>query len=351
MRYPTVSIPALRVVLAAGLALPCMPCLAAGWQLHGHLGVSLSSIGGAASMGDDMFDASALRLTLDEALAGGVRLIARMSVQADVSDGAAGFTGLDQSILGLQWERGVTITVGRQYSSAIDSIADFLDVFEVGGSSVHVLPLALLATNRFDGFAGKQNGSVKLRWQATPEWHVSVSAADASHGAGRSESAAVQYRAGACAGAALTLRNRGPSGAGRQDVAGAGGHCKLGAVQLYAALYRMRLAQPDAGWRERHDMAHAGLRLPLDASSTLAAGYYLDRGAELNGVAGRAGAKQTFAATLTHNLGLRARLYVAAFSNGYTGGYRDEIWNIRFLGRLAGAARVRGVALGGGLDF
>lgn len=300
-------------------------------------------------MANDVLESPWLAINGRESLGSGLDAIFKLSSSLELPTGE--FSGrLDDVQLGLVSRHYGRVTVGRQYPEAIERISDTLDVFEVSGSSVHALPLALLATNPFTGYTGRTNRSVNYR--LTLEGIVVGLSAAAPAQAGLSRSAAIGVALRGCDLGAAWLANEGGAafaGAG-QRFAGIGGNCRLSALRLYGAFYDRRLREAGKPV-QRNRIVHLGMKAPLTQRVSLGAGIYMDRGSALGCEPGRDGGKTTEVVALDYAFSSNTKVTLVAFANLMTRSYRDDPLNASALGVRRGAAAVRGSALTLGVSF
>lgn len=338
-----------RCAAAAFLALCAATASAHAGNLtiSGNFGASLARYAGAGAsatrMEGDMLDASSIRISGSEELGRGTSAILKIAVPVDVSSGSSGGK-LDDVFVGLEsaWGR---VTVGRQFPAGIDRMSGSLDVYEVSGSNVHVLPLALLATNVFTGYTARTDNSVKYRWEKD-DVTLGASAATAEV-AGVTESAGAAVDAGPCQYAAMWVHYRGGAVApgGSQRLAGAGVNCALPQGRVFASAYHRDLRATAGGPVQRNLIVHLGARRRLGERITLTGGLYLDHGKSLGGVAGEDGDKATAVVSAAYALSPATRITALAFANLMRNAYRNDAVNCEALGTEPGAAGVRGAAL------
>ena len=117
-------------------------------QIYGTVGASVThktnQTGGVSNkeVSNSLLAASAIGLRGTEDLGGGMSAVFRLESALNPA---------------------ATITAGRQFPAGSDRVIRSLDVYQVGGTSLHVTPLALFGVNRFVGNDGRSNSSVKLR--------------------------------------------------------------------------------------------------------------------------------------------------------------------------------------------
>ena len=320
---------------------------AANLTITGNLGASLARYAGrsasATRLEGDMLDASAIRINGSEELGGGATAILKIAVPVDVSSGSTG-GNFDDVFVGVEstWGRA---TVGRQFPAGIDRISGSLDVYEVSGSNVHVLPLALLATNAFTGYSARTNNSVKYRWENNG-LTIGASAATAEV-AGVTDSAGVAFDTGPCQYAATWLQYRGGAVApgGRQRLAGAGVNCAMPHGRVFASAYQRDLRAAADGPVRRNLIVHLGARRRVSERVTLTGGLYLDHRTSPGGEPGEDGDKATVVLSAAYALSQTTRITALAFANLMRDGYRYDDVNVSALGTEPGAAGVRGAAL------
>lgn len=341
-------------IAAAALLLAAPAARAATIRASGHLGVSIvrhsAMPHGGAGMANDLLESPWLAINGRESLGSGLATVFKVSTSLQLPTGE--FSGrLDDVQLGLDSPRYGRITAGRQYPEAIQRISDSLDVFEVSGSSVHALPLALLATNPFTGYTGRANRSVNYR-TTLGGFVVGLSVA-APADAGLSRSAAIGLALRGCELGAAWLDNDGGTAypGAAQRFAGVGGNCRFHALRLYATIYDRELRAANGQAAQHNRIVHLGIKGPLTKRVSVSAGIYADRGDSLGCVPGRDGRKTTEVAAIDYAFSANTRITLAAFANLMSNSYRDDPLNVAALGGRRGAAAVRGSAVTLGVSF
>ncbi|HEU4851721.1 MAG TPA: porin [Telluria sp.] len=321
---------------------------AASVQLSGNLGVSIvryhGTRGARTQMQQDVLDATALRILGTRDLGAGAQAVFKIAVPVDLSGGGWGGK-LDDSYVGLDSRKWGRMTFGRQFPSGIDRISGSLDAFEVAGSSAHQLPLALLATNAFNGYSARTDNSIKYTWENDGKiFGMTVAAAEA---AGVSDSFGLALRNGPCQLAATWIHYRGGTAlpGGDQAFAGAGANCDTSHGRLYAAAYYRRLRGDASAAVQRNVVIHLGALRRLAERVILTGGVYVDRGIALGSVAGRDGRKLTAVLASSYAFSPKTRITALVFGNWMKRGYRGYAVNADALDIGLGAGRASGAAL------
>lgn len=327
---------------------------AADIRASGHLGAGIVHYFGvqspSVSIENDLLDTPWLALNGTEAVGNGTQAMFKLSTSVNVPTG--GFNGrFDDVYAGFDSPRWGRITIGRQYPAGIERVSDSLDVFEVSGSSLHVLPLALLATNPFTGYTGRTDNSVNYRW-STDAGTIGISAA-AGEVAGATDSVGLALRARGCELGLAWLHYRGGAAApgGVQYFGGAGGNCAIRGGRVYATLYDRSLRLARGGTLQRNLMVHIGVIQQVAERVTLTGGVYVDRSTALGCQEGRFGRKTTSVLALSYAFSSTTKLTMLAFANLMTNAYREDTLNAEALGATVGTAAVRGGAVTLGISF
>ena len=257
-----------------------------------------------------------------------------------------------QSFVGLNLSPAATVTLGRQFTAGADRAIQSFDVFNLGGTSLAVMPLSLFGVNRFAGNDARADNSVKLRLRGPAGLTGGVSAGlkDTS---GRSASMDVAQITDSYTIGAYSIRFRAASPVAEigalpsHQMWGAGGQMALGPVRLYLHYIDSSLDPTVVGRRTQTN------RIIAPAVSWMAhdllilkAAYTHDEGKNLNGVAGRDGTKRTLVVSAEYFLSKRTALNAAYFSNRFSGGYRLETVNIAALNRDPAASSQQGLSFG-----
>jgi predicted porin len=310
-------------------------------------------------VGNSLFAASLLGLRGTEDLGGGMSAVFRLEHGLNSDTGAATSAAKmwnRQSFVGLTINPMATLTVGRQFHAATDRVIQTLDVYNVGGSSVLVTPLAFFGVNKFAANDSRADDSVKLRLRGPAGLTAGLSAA-VNDGAGRSYSLDLaqvtpQYSVAAYA---VTFESPTTAANGTQPthtVWGLGGNVPLGPVTAYLHYLDAKL-DPSAVGRvvQKNKILHLGANGKLSAQTFLKAAYYRDKGTAINGVNRRNGNKDTLVLSAEYFLSKRTSLHVGAFSNRFSDGYKLDPVNIAALGRDPAASSTQGLTTGVRHDF
>lgn len=356
---------------AAGLSLapPARAQQAAGVELYGTLAAALihkaNQTGGSLTeLANNPFSFSLFGLRGDEDLGGGLRAVFRLESAINIDTGGTGGTvgtatkfWNRQSFVGLSAGPVATLTLGRQFHAATDRVVRTLDVFNVGGSNLHVTPLALFGVNRFVGNDNRVDDSIKLRLNGPLglQGGISVGLKEA---AGRSHSfdlaqVTPRYAIGAWSVGYASPNLVAATGARPEHKAwGVGGNVLVGPVRLYLHVVDSQIDPLVAGRLEQtNQIVHLGANWQPAQLVVVRAGYYRDRGTSINGVAGRDGTKTTWVLAGDYLLSKRTSLNLGLASNRFSGGYAIDPVNIAGLGRDPAASSTRMLSAGIRHDF
>lgn len=335
-------------------------------EISGQLGAGATSLnhqtggGSLKLLNDNLIATSYLRFGGTEDMGGGVAALFRLEAGVGLDTGAAGGNGAGgakfwnrQSWVGLRSGNLGVVTLGRQFHAASDRALRTFDVYNLAGSSLHVVPLALFGVNRFSGNDTRADNSVKFR-TAVPgvlDFGVSVAAGEGTSGRSYSTDLAhggtnyevgvfyVHYDAATRVAATGLLPEH--------EVLGIGGNVTLGPVRPYLAYYDSSLDSTVAGrLTQKNKIIAAGINWTVLPLVNLKAAYYDDKGTSLNGIAGRDGKKRTFVVSGQYFLSKRTELYAAAFQNRFSDGYKLEAVNLAALNRNPAASSVNGYSAG-----
>ncbi|HEX2011876.1 MAG TPA: porin [Roseateles sp.] len=334
-------------------------------QIYGQLNAAVTyrthQAGGGAGweLGNSPLHASWLGLRGREDLGGGLAALFRLEsdVKLDGGSGGLAVAGSNrfwnrQSTVGLNWREQASLTLGRQFHVSSDRVIVALDVFQAGGSSVHITPLGMFGVNRFVGNDTRVDDSIKLRLNG-PAGLSAAASVGLNESSGRSHAfdlaqTTPDYTLGAYyldlhAPAALPATGQVPT----HRMWGLGGNLPVGALRLYLNYLRSTLDATAANRRVQENRLLAlGVSWQPSAPLLLRAGAYHDRGRALNGVAGRDGEKNTLVLAGEYYLSKRSSLNAALFTNRYSGGYRLDPLNLVALNRDPAAAHAEGLSLG-----
>lgn len=339
-------------------------------QIYGSLtagAVHRSNLAGGSSikeLSNSPLAASLFGFRGSEDLGGGLTAVFRLEAGLGPDTGTAGATVAGatrfwnrQSFVGIGMGPAGTVTLGRQFHAATDRVIQALDVYNVGGTTLHVTPLALFGVNRFVGNDSRADNSVKWRVNG-PAGLTGAASYGLSEGTGgTSWSADVGQTTTAYALGAYFYQVKSPTlvaatGARPEhQVWGLGGNFQLGPVRPYVHWMDSQVDPTTAtGSRQRNHILSLGVRAPIGPTVVKAAWTH-DEGRSLNGVAGRDGNKNTLVVSAEYSLSRRTSLYATAFESRYSGGYRLEPTNLAALQRDPNASRAPGQSIGIRHDF
>lgn len=337
-----------------------------GVQVSGSLGLGLTQIrnqaGGGSRLGvqDNLLSASWLRISGWEDLGSGLEALFRLETSIAPDTGLAGGNGSGgekfwnrQSWVGLRSASLGQITFGRQFHAAGDRGVRSFDVYNLAGSSLHVVPVGLFGVNRFAGNDSRADNSIKYRLAVPGLLELGLSQALGEETVGRSHSADLALLRQDFEVAASYVRYNAPAVVAatgalpRHVFASAGGNVTLGAVRAYLAFGHSTLDPTTAGRQtQKNRLVGLGVNWRVAPWGSLKGAYYGDQGRNLNGVSGRDGAKRTWVLSAHHDLSRQTELTAALFRNGFTGGYLLEPINLNALGRSPTQSGVGGFSLG-----
>jgi predicted porin len=313
-------------------------------------------------MSNSLLANSLVGLRGSEDLGGGSSASFRLESRIGSNNGVSG-TGDKfwdrQAWVGYSYSPAVTLTAGRQYHAATDRAIQSLDVYNLGGSSLHVTPLGFFGVNRFTAtLDNRVDSSVKLRVRG-PAGLTGAVSAGMNDGVGRSFSFDLAQVTPTYAVGVAAVRYQSPtvvpvSGDRPEHTAViVGGNVLFGPVRLYLHVLGSQLDNVVAGVvrEQKNSIVHVGANWQATDTLVLKAGAYLDKGTDINGVLGRDGDKSTLVVSSEYFLSKRTSLHLAAFSNRYTDGYRLDPVNIKALARDPAASSTQGVTAGIRHDF
>lgn len=320
--------------------------------------------GNAKDLGNSPLAASLIGLRGTEDLGGGLAAVFRLESAINTDTGAAGATVAGtakfwnrQSFVGLSMGPAGTLTLGRQFHAATDRVVQTLDIYNAGGTTLHVTPLALFGVNRFAGNDSRADNSVKWRING-PSGLTGALSYGLSEGTGGSSWSAdaaqttTAYALGAYVYRVASLTTIAATGVRPEHRAwGLGGNFLLGPVRPYVHWMDSQVEATTAtGSRQRNQILSLAVRAAVGLT-TLKAAWTHDKGRNLNGVAGRDGTKNTVVLSAEYALSRRTSLYATAFQSSYSGGYRLEPGNIAALQRDPNSPRAPGQSIGMRHDF
>ena len=308
---------------------------------------------------NSQFAASLLGLRGTEALGGGMSAVFRLEHGINADTGAATSATKfwnRQSFVGLNLNPMMTVTVGRQFHAATDRAIQSLDVYNLGGTSLAVTPLALFGVNKFVANDSRADDSVKLRLRGPSGLTAGVSAA-ANDGAGRSYSFDLAQVTPAYTVAGYAVKFESPTIAANgtrptHQVLGLGGNAPIGPVRAYVHIVASQL-DPSAVGRtvQKNKILVLGANWQATPVTSVKASYTHDKGTAINGVAGRNGNKDTWVVSAEYFLSKRTSVNAGWFTNRFGDGYRLDPTNIAALGRDAAASSTSGYTAGIRHDF
>ncbi len=331
-------------------------------QIYGRISAGIShksdQTGATTEVSNYVLNGSYLGFRGSEDLGGGLRAIFRLETNIDTDTGELGSRGKfwhRESTVGLA-DEAFTLTLGRQFHASTDRVTRSLDVFSVSGTSLHVTPLALFGVNKFAGNDSRSDDVIKVRWAGPAGITAALSAAP-NEGSGRSMAFDLAQITNAYTIALYGVTFKSPTLAATgqhpdHTVLGAGGQLRLGSsARLYLNVARATL---DGSARGRPEQANTlitpGFRYDM-APFIFKFSYTLDRGKNINNVAGRDGKKKTAIAAVDYQLSRRTALSFSVFSNSFSDGYRLDPVNIAGLGRDPSRSSTSGYAVGVRHDF
>ncbi|OYU68443.1 MAG: hypothetical protein CFE45_42725 [Burkholderiales bacterium PBB5] len=357
-------------VLISSLALAGVACAQSTVQIEGNIGAAVTQKnhqtggGSLTELSPNQLMASYLRFGGVEDLGGGMKAIFRLETSLNMDTGNPGGTGAGgakffnrQSWVGIDLGSSGAITVGRQFHAATDRAIRTYDIYNVGGSTLHVAPLALFGVNRFSGSDTRVDNSVKYRLGMPGVLDLAISygfgEATGTNSLGRSYSAELsQTTANYSVGASVVNFNAPAVVATtgflpQHQVVTLGGNFKVGDFRPYLAYYKSTLDSTVAGrLTQKNSIIDLGLAWSATPLVMVKSNYVDDKGTSLNGLAGRDGHKKTLILSAEYALSKRTMLNAAYFSNRFSDGYKLEANNIAGLNRDPAAASVSGYSAG-----
>lgn len=352
--------------MLAGLALVSSPAFAqspapeSSVQIYGTMSAGLTyknnQAGGGhqVEMTNALLSSSLIGFRGREDLGDGLGAVFRLESGINVDDGRAGSSSTfwnRQSFVGLDWKGRATLTLGRQFAASTDRVTQSLDVYNVAGPALDTQPLAVFGVNRYAGNDTRVDNSVKLRLQGPAGTTLGLSAA-VKEGGGNNYAFDLAQITDSYTVAAYGTRIQAPSVIAttghrpEHEVFGVGGNMNLGPAVLYLNLVRATLDSTTAGRpQQKNSIVSIGARYRIGAV-TLKSGYTYDKGTDLNGSVGRNGTKQTLVASAEYAFSRRTSVYVAAYTNRFSDGYRFESLNIAGMNRDPAASSLSGYSIG-----
>lgn len=335
--------------------------VAAAIEYRDHQGAGAG--GNQWSLGNNEFYVSHIGLRGVEDLGGGMKAIFRLESGLNTDTGtttSAVKYWNRQSFVGLDFGSYGAVTVGRQFSAAVDRVVRTLDPYNAGGNGLTTTPIALFGVNRFSANGttyiandNRTDDSIKYRL-ALPSIGVDGGVSFGyDDGAGRSYSADIaqttkQYGIGM---AYQRYESPNTLANGSQPQATTfliGGNVPIGPVRLYLSYIDNKLDSASVVGRPttHNKITVLGARYKVATNIDLSAAWYGDKGTDLrdatgNGVAGRSGKKNTYIAAVDYYLSKRSLINVAYFRNDLKDGYRLDATSAT---ALSGATHGAGIA-------
>ncbi len=316
--------------------------------------------GSTKELSNGLLAASLLGFRGQEDLGGGMSATFRLETAIASDTGTAGSASKfwnRQSFVGLNPNKQVSITLGRQFHAGVDRVIRTLDVYNVGGTSLHVTPLGLFGVNRFVGNDSRADDSIKVR-ATGPLGLQGALSVGLNDGAGRSTSFDLAQVTPNYAIGVWGVKYRSPNvvaatgATPEHSVLGIGGNAPIGPARLYLHVLSSRLDPTVAGRQtQTNKIVHVGAQWTAAPTLILKTGLYHDRGRSLNGVAARDGTKTTAVLSGEYFLSKRTSLNATSFSNRFSDGYKLDPVNIAALTRDSNASSTQGVSTGIRHDF
>ena len=336
--------------------------VAAAIEYKDHQGAGAG--GNQWSLGNNEFYVSHFGLRGSEDLGGGMKAIFRLESGFNTDTGtnttATKFWNR-QSFVGLDMGQAGTVTLGRQFSAAVDRVVRTLDPYNAGGQGLITTPIALFGVNRFAA-----NGTTYIandnRTDDAVKYRVSMPSlgleAGASYGyddgAGRSYSADVAQTTKEYAIGAAYQKYESPTQLSNGAVPKAttfliGGNVTFGGTfKVYLSYVDNKLDSATAltGPSTHNKITILGARYTVAPNIDLSATWYGDKGTDLrnplgNATAGRDGKKNTYIAAVDYYLSKRSLINVAYFRNDLKDGYALDATSAT---ALSGATHAGGIA-------
>ena len=338
-------------------------------EIYGQVGLSVTSKnhqtasnGNLTELATNTINVSHLGFRGREDLGDGLTALFRLEASMAPDAGLVGKTNgafFDrQSYVGLNSNRWGSVTLGRQFHALIDRTIRTLDVYQVGSANAHVVPLALYGVNRFSGNDNRSNRTIKYRFDRSTGLQAGVSyslggvAGDNSKGSSYSYDLAYvgsDFNLGAGLVSYNGLNTVGTTAVlPKHEMWAIGGSMKFGTLTPYVAYYNSTLdSATTAGLKTQvNKITSVGAAWRADPAVVVRAGYYTDKGTDLNNVAGRNGKKDTVIVSAEYFLSKRTSLNAILANNHLTGGYMQETLYTAALGRNPTASGVQFYSLG-----
>jgi predicted porin len=340
-------------------------------QLYGTIGAAVThktkQAGGdsVSEMSNSLLSNSLFGLRGTEDLGRGNSAQFGLESRIGTNDGTAGNGALSkfwdrQAWVGVNYSPALTVRLGRQFHVSTERAIQSFDLYNLGNSSLHVAPFGFFGVNRFRGFDGRPDSSIKLRARGASGLTGAVSVG-MNDGAGRSASFDLAQVGSTYSYGVAGVRFESPNtfAPGTTDpllhtVVGIGGNVELWSVRWYATLLASSLEHntvPGLLTEQKDQILHLGANWRATPNTAVKVGYYLDRGTDINGVPGRDGDKTTLVVSAEYFLSKRTSLNLVGFSNRFTDGYLLDPVNIQLLGRDPASSSTQGVSFGVRHDF
>jgi len=370
MKHPKFAPLALAAMTLSGLAAAQD---ASSVQIYGQVSAGVTSenhqgAGNGSSLnyvGNNEFAYSWLGFRGNEDLGDGVKAIFRLESGLNTNSGTVSQPQSTtaqklfnrQSYVGLNFGAYGEVTVGRQFSAAVDRVIRGLDIYQVAGSSARTTPLALYGVNKYGASASTANAAFDSRVDSSVKYRLTVPSAGLQLGAsfGLDDGAGRNYTFDVGQGTkdyqvgAMWSKYQAPSNllvAGRepeQTTWMLGGNAALGPVRVYLGYLQNSAdtASPlQAGSPQQVDKVwELGARWTVQAGLDLTAVVYQDKGTAINNVVGRNGDKTTWVASADYYFSKRTSVNLGMFSNQMKDGYRlDPVNGSLLAGHATSAA-------------
>lgn len=356
-------------VVASAIALMAQAQQQSNVEIYGQVGLSVTSKNHQSAtdaklteMATNTINVSHLGFRGREDLGDGLSALFRLEASMAPDAGLVGKTNgafFDrQSYVGLNSNRWGSVTLGRQFHALIDRTIRTLDVYHVAPANAHVVPFALYGVNRYSGNDNRSNRTIKYRMDRSTGLQAGVSYSLGSVAGSESKGSSYSYDLAYVGsdfnvGAGLVSYN-GLNTVGttavlpKHEMWAIGGSMKFGTLTPYVAYYNSTLdSATTAGLKTQvNKITSVGAAWRADPAVVVRAGYYTDKGTDLNNVAGRNGKKDTVVVSAEYFLSKRTSLNAILANNHLTGGYMQETLYTAALGRNPTASGVQFYSLG-----
>ena len=357
-------------VVASASALAAQAQQASNVEVYGQVGLSVTSKNhqtaadaNLTEMATNTINVSHLGFRGREDLGNGLTALFRLESALAPNNGVIGKPNGSsffdrQAYVGLSSNSWGNITFGRQFHALIDRTIRSLDLYQVGPANAHVVPLALYGVNRFSGNDTRSNNTIKYRLD--PSVGLQAGASYSLGGVAGSDSKGSSYSYDLAyvgsdfnIGAGLVSYN-GLNTLGtttvlpKHEMWAVGGSMKFGVLTPYVAYYNSTLdSATTAGLKTQvNKITSVGVAWRADPAVLVRAGYYTDKGTDLNNVAGRNGKKDTVVVSAEYFLSKRTSLNAILANNNLTGGYMQETMYTAALGRNPAVSGVQFYSFG-----